>query len=524
VSSRLARIAQAATLVMAAYVVSRVLGLAREMIVARQFGTSAELGAYLAAFRVPDLIFQLLAGGALGSSLIPVLSEYLAHGQHREGWRLASAIYNLVGFLTTGFALLAFAGARPLAQVLVPGYSPELQALTSQLMRLMLVTPIIFGLSGVSMAVLNAHQHFLLPAIAPILYNLAIIAGAVWLAPQMGVHGLAIGVVVGSGLHLLVQLPGLLRRGWRWFPTWGRHLPGVRQVIRLLLPRVLGLAVVQINFIVSTRLASRLEPGSLPALNYAFLLMMLPQGVFAMALATAAFPAFSDLVARQQIPELRHTLMVMLRATLFLALPAAAGLYILRNPVIAVLLEGGRFTDASTKAVAWALQFYVLGLPAYAIVEILSRAFYALHDTRTPVLVGAATVALNIALSLALLGSMGIGGLALANAVAVNVEMVWLLWFMHKWLDGLEGDRLLSATLRVVGATAAMAVALYSVMRVMGGGYPGWLVAAAGVIIGGGVFVASAWICQVSEVRAVGNWLAGRLLSRRQRPGSAAQR
>ncbi len=509
-SSRLARIAQAATLVMAAYVVSRVLGLAREMIVARQFGTSAELGAYLAAFRVPDLIFQLLAGGALGSSLIPVLSGHLAHGDERAGWRLSSAIWNLVGLSTTALAVLAFLAAKPLTQVLVPGYTAELQALTAQLMRLMLITPIIFGLSGVSMAVLNAHQHFLLPAVAPILYNLAIIAGAIWLAPRpgMGVFGLAIGVVVGSGLHLLVQVPGLLRRGWLWFPTLGRGLPGVGEVIRLLLPRMLGLAVMQVNFIVSTRLASTLAAGSLPALNYAFLLMMLPQGVFAMALATAAFPAFSDLVARGELAELRATLAATLRVTLFLAAPAAVGLYILRVPVIAVLLEGGRFTDASTQAVAWALRFYALGIPAYAIVEILSRAFYALHDTRTPVLVGVVTVLLNIALSLLLLESMGIGGLALANAVAVNAEMVFLLWFLSRRLEGLDGRGLLSATAGVVAAAVAMGAALYSVLHVMGQDAPAWQTAAAGMVIGVVVYLAAAWILGVRDVRAVTAWLS----------------
>ena len=513
-TSRIGRIARAAGLVMLAYLASRALGLVREVVIANRFGTQAELGAYLAAFRVPDFIFQLLAGGALGSSLIPVLAGYRAHEHRAALWRVASAVYNLVGLLTATSAGLAFLLAPQITRLLVPGYSPDLQALTTDLMRIMLVTPIIFGLSGISMAVLNTHEHFLLPALAPVLYNLSIIAGAALLAPRWGVHGLAAGVVAGALLHLLVQIPGLLKQGWRWTPTLGIRSAGVREVIRLLLPRMMGLAVVQVNFFVSVRLASDLPGSSLPALNYAFLLMMLPQGIFAMAIATAAFPSFSDLVARNETSELRATLAATLRAMVFLSVPAAVGLFVLREPLIHVLLQRGQFTDGSTRAVAWALQFYVLGLPAYAVVEILSRAFYALHDTRTPVIVAAATVALNIVLSLLLIGRLDIGGLALANALAVNVEMVWLLWFMRRRL-AIDGSALLRSTLQVAGAALAMALLLAACLRLTEG-RSAWQVVLVSMAVGGGGYLGAAWLLRVDEVRVFGRIIAGRLRAGRR--------
>ncbi len=509
------QIAQAAGLVMAAYVASRVLGLVREMVIARQFGTSAELGAYLAAFRIPDLIFQLLAGGALGSSFIPVFSVYLATRQREEAWRLASAVYNLVGLVTTVGALAAFLFTPQLVSLLVPGFSTEMQDLTERLMRMMLLTPIIFGLSGISMAVLNAYQHFLLPALAPAVYNLAIIAGALFLTPLLGISGLAVGVVIGAALHLLIQFPGLGQKGWSYFPTLGLHLPGVREVISLLLPRVLGLAVMQVNFLVNVVLASNLAEDSLSALNYAFLLMMLPQGVFAMAIATAAFPSFSDLVARQQLDGLRETLSATLRATLFLTIPAGVGLFILRYPLIQALLERGEFTSASTRSVAWALQFYSLGLPAYAVVEIVSRAFYALHDTRTPVAVGAATVALNIALSLALIRPLQHGGLALANALAVNVEMVSLLWFLRRRLGELAERHFLASICQILLSALLMGLGLVVLLQ-LGRERNSWMLAIGGLIMGGCIYAIASWAVGSMEMRALGGSAWRRLYSRRR--------
>ena len=497
------QIARAAGIVIAAFALSRVLGLAREMIIGQQFGTSGELDAYLAAFRLPDILFQLVAGGALGSAFIPTFSGYLAQGDEQGAWRLASAVINLVLLLLSALALLAAAFAPLLvAKVIAPGFDPAKHALTAQLMRLMLLSPVIFGVSGIVMGVLNSYQHFLLPALAPIFYNLSIIGAALLLSPSLGVRSLAVGVVVGSLLHLAVQVPGLVKRGMGYTPILNLGNPGVREVGRLMAPRVLGLAVVQLNFLVNTILASGLADGSLAALNFAWLLMLLPQGIFAQALATAAFPTFSELAAKRQVAEMRGTLSATLRAILYLAIPASVGLFALRYPIVQLLFQRGAFKESSTEAVVWALQFYALGLFAHALVEIVTRAFYALHDTLTPVLIGGGAMVINVVLSLILIRPMAHGGLALANSTATILEMVGLLLIIRGRLEGLEGSRLLGSILRTALAAALMG---FGVSWFAAGthGLNILIVGGGGIALGGVIYFVATLVLGSGEVRAL---------------------
>ncbi len=459
-TDRQRQMARSATIVMVAFILSRALGLAREMIIGSQFGTSRELDAYLAAFRIPDLIFQLVAGGALGSAFIPIFNGYLARGDEDQAWRVASAVFNLALVILTALAIGFALFADPLVGLIAPGFDPATHALAVQLTRIMLLSPILAGLSGIVMGILNSYQHFTLPALAPAFYNLGIIGGAILLGPSMGVTGLAIGVVVGIFLHLAIQVPELVRRGLasRYRFVLGVSHPGVREIGRLMLPRVVGLAAVQVNFLVSTILASGLSSGSLSALNYAWLLMMLPQGIFAMAISTVAFPTLSELAATGDMERFRVTLSGALRMILFLTIPATVGLVVLREPIVQLLLQRGRFDAASTSAVAWALQFYAMGLFAHASIEILTRGFYALHDTRTPVSVAVAAMVLNVILSLVLIAPLGFGGLALANAIAAILELIGLGWILGRRLDGIRGREVLISALRMVLAAGIMGV------------------------------------------------------------------
>ncbi|MBU0702238.1 MAG: murein biosynthesis integral membrane protein MurJ, partial [Chloroflexi bacterium] len=296
------QIAKAATLVMALFVVSRALGLARQMVIGSLFGTGGDLDAYLAANRISDTVFLIVAGGALGSAFIPTLTDYLTRKDLAGAWRLASAVANLALIVLTVAAGLTAVFAPALVRtVIAPGFTAPQQSLTTSLLRMMLLSPIIFGVSGIVMGTLNAHQHFLLPALAPSVYNLSIIGGALLLGPRLGVRGMAVGVVVGSALHLLVQVPGLLRYGARYVPTLGLDNPSVREVGRLMVPRMLGTAITQLNFVVNNSLASGLGEGAVSAINYAWLLVMLPQGVFAQAVGTAAFPTFAAQAARGEL-------------------------------------------------------------------------------------------------------------------------------------------------------------------------------------------------------------------------------
>jgi putative peptidoglycan lipid II flippase len=454
---------------MAAFVLSRVLGLGREMIIGNQFGTSRELDAYLAAFRIPDLIFQLIAGGALGSAFIPTFTAYLAGGREQEAWDVASSIMNLVVAMLTACAVLAAVLAPRLVTYIVPGFDPHDQSLTVQLMRWMLISPVVFGLSGVIMGILNSYQHFLLPALAPAIYNLSIIGGALLLTPSLGVYGLVIGVIVGSFLHLGIQIPQLAQQGLAYRPLIDVSHPGVIEVGRLMLPRMLGLAAVQVNFLVNTLLASRLAAGSLAALNYAWIIMLLPHGVFAMGIATAAFPTFSDLAARGEKLHLRASVSESLGLILFLSVPSALALILLRVPLTQVLLQRGRFDLSSVQAVAWALQFYALGLVAHSALEIVARTFYSLHDTRTPVAIGAGAMALNITLSLLLVGPLLHGGLALANSLATIVETTVLVFLLRSRLGGFRYSALLKSMARTTVATAAMGLGILCVTSLTGG-------------------------------------------------------
>ncbi|NJN81228.1 MAG: murein biosynthesis integral membrane protein MurJ [Caldilineaceae bacterium] len=455
-------IARAAALVMVFFLLSRITGLLREIVIGAQFGTSAELDAYLAAFRVPDLLFQLVAGGALGSAFIPTFSTYWANSQHEAAWLLFSRVLNLVTLLLLLIASVAAFFALPLVEfVIAPGFSPEQQVLTAQLMRWMLLSTIVFGASGLIMGALNAVQHFLLPAAAPVFYNVTIILSALILTPYMGVYALAFGVVIGAIVHLLVQLPGLWWQRARYSLSLRVSDPGVLEVARLMGPRVLGLFFVQLQFLVNTILASGLAVGSLSALNYGWLLMLLPQGIFAQAIATAVFPTFAAQVSTGQTEILRRTFGQALRMVIFLTIPSAVGLYMLREPVVRALLERGQFSTESTAMVGYALQFYALGLVAHAAVEIAVRAFYALHNTMTPVLAGILAMSLNIGFSLWWVSSLSYGGLALANSVATTIEMVLLLWLLRKPLQGIEGRRLTMTVGRSLLAAGAMAVALW---------------------------------------------------------------
>jgi putative peptidoglycan lipid II flippase len=504
------QIAKAAVLVAALFVVSRVLGLVRQMVLGALFGTGGAFDAYVIASRIPEMIFMVIAGGALGSAFIPAFASHLAQDDHVGAWRLASAVINLTLIVLTTLAVLTALFAPQLVRtVLAPGSDPYHQMVTTRLLRIMLLSPIIFGVSGIIMGILNARQHFLMPALAPSLYNLAIIGGALYLTPSMGVDGLAISTVIGAALHLLAQLPALARHGARYVPTLGLRDPSVREVGRLMAPRVVGTAITQINFIVNNSLATLIGAGAASALNYAWLLVMLPHGMIAQAVATAAFPTFADQVARGQQGEMRATLAATLRMVFFLCLPATVGMVALARPLVGLLFERGAFEAASTEAVAWALALYALGLLGHAGLEIVARAFYALHDTLTPVWVGGLAIGLNVALSLTLpsafeaQGWMPLGGLALANSIATLLETAVLLALIRRRVGGIEGRQTLIVFAKSGLAALAMGAALVGWQTALPG--VGTLVlGGGGVLLGAAVYLVAALLLQTEELQAVG--------------------
>ncbi len=465
------RIARAAGTIMAAFVFSNLVGLLAKTLTARAFGTGIESNAFFAANRFSEILFNLVAGGALGSAFIPVFTGLLVEKQKERAWELASSVSNIVAAVLIVFSLLTILFSKQIVRmILAPGFAGEEVKLTAQLLQIQVISSVIFGLSGLVMGILNSHNHFLLPAIAPAMYQLGWIFGIYFLAPGIGIFGLAWGVVAGSVLHLLIQIPILMKLPDRFYKfQLGLHIPEVREVARLMAPRVLGVAVVQLNFLVNTILASFQREGSITALGLAFPLMIMPEAAIAQSIAIASLPTFAGQVAKNQIGEMRSTLSGTLRSVIMLSLPATIGLVILRRPLISLLYRGQAFGENSTNLVAWALLWYALGLVGHSIVEIISRAFYALHDTKTPVYVGIGAMSLNLGFSFLFTflfsraGWLPLGGLALANSAATAVESVILTLLIRKRLNGLEGRSILISSVKSVISAAAMGGIVYSI-------------------------------------------------------------
>lgn len=464
------QIARAASLVTAAFVISNLTGLIRQILVAKAFGTTDAMEAFNAANRISETLFNLVAGGALGSAFIPTFTSFLAKEKRQDAWRLASSIFNLILIITIALAGLAAVYAPQLIRyVIAPGFinDPAKESLAIALTRLMLPSTVLFGLSGLVMGILNSRQRFFIPALTPAMYQLGMIFGVIVLSPTMGIYGLAWGVVIGAAGHLVLQLPLLFRQGGVYSPTLGLNSPGVREVARLMGPRLLGVAVVQLNFWINVRLASMQPDGSVTAIQIAFTLMLMPQAAIAQSIATAALPTFSAQVAQNKLSEMRNSLAASMRGILLLAVPASLGLILLRTPIITLLYQRGEFTALSTQLVSWALLWYAAGLVGHAMVEILARSFYALHDTRTPVLIGVGAMSLNVAFSFAFSslfqrwGWMPHGGLALANTLATGLEMVGLILIMRVRLGGLGGTLLWQGLIKALFSAALMSCGIW---------------------------------------------------------------
>jgi putative peptidoglycan lipid II flippase len=513
------QIARSASKVMIALLLSNIANLVSLILNATTFGTQANMDAFLAANRVSETLFVLMAGGALGSAFIPTFTGLLTKGERNPAWKLASAIANLILVVLIVAAILAAIFAQPLVHyVLAPGFANEAgqEALTVSLLRIMLPSAVIFGLSGLVMGILNSHQVFFIPALTPAMYRLGMIFGVLFLTPKMGIFGLAWGVVIGACLHLILQIPSLLRLKGSYFPTFGLKIADVRQVGLLMLPRVFGVAVVQLNFWVNTRLASQMSEGSVTGITWGLTMMLMPEAIIAQAVATAAMPTLSAQYALGKVENLRSSLAASLRGILLLAIPASIGMILLREPIVALMLQYGKFTEASTQLISWALLWYSAGLVGHCVVEILARAFYAMHDTKTPVLVGAVAMGLNVGFSLlfsawfARIGWMPHGGLALANSLATGLEAASLLFLMRRRLGGLEGQHVLKGTSQALIVTVAMALAVWGWMGLTHG-HQAWLVGGGGVIIGCLVYGLGVMGLKVPEVQSVLNLLRRRL-------------
>ena len=502
---------RATGLIAAAFVLSGLLGVVRGAIIGARFGAGTDLDAFLAAFRIPELLFNLVAGGALGSAFIPTFGRFLAKGETESAWRLASAVMTLVALIATVLAVITGILAPWItAHFLVPEASPDHQALTADLMRVMLGTVLIFSVSGLVMGILNANQHFLTPALAPSMNNLGLIVGALFLAPTLGVYGLALGALLGALFHLGIQIPALRNISPRLRVLPDFKTPGVREVLWLMAPRVLGSAVVQINFLVNTILSSGMVAGSFTALSVAFALMFTVLGVLGQSVGTAVFPSLVALSGADDMDGFRSTLSDAIRGILFLSLPASVGLIVLAVPAVATIYQHNKWTADDTLATAWALQFFALGLVGFALQEVLARAFYALRDTATPVTIGVGGMLLNVALSLLLIRVVQgqpytqgpFGGLALANTLATALESLALWIILRRRLTTLHDQRILWMAVRTLIASLVMGAVVWFVADRLAESRP-IVVLIVGALVGIAVFEIVALALGLTETRRI---------------------
>jgi putative peptidoglycan lipid II flippase len=477
-------VARDAGTVGAATMLSRILGLVRDQVMAAMFGAGFASDAFNTAFRVPNLLRDLFAEGAMSAAFIPTFTEYDQKQGAEAAWALGRQLMATLLTVLLGLCVLGWLFAPQFVDLLAAGFGryPGKLELTATLFRIMLPFLPIVAVAATAMGMLNARGVFGIPALAPAMLNVGMVAFGLALIPVMRAMGqppivaMAAGVVLGALLQFGVQVPPLRRQGFhlRWeLPTW--H-PGVRRVAWLMVPATIGLAATNVNILVSNNIASRLAQGSVTWLYCAFRVTQLPIGIFGIALATVAMPALSRAAVDRDLPAMRATLSAAVRLVLVLTVPAAVFLGVMREPVIALLFEHGRFTAEATRQTAAALLMYCLGLPFFASIGIFTRTFYALGDTRTPMQASLVSVALNVALNLALIGplaGLGLGhrGLALAASVAAAVNLVQLSVYLRGRIGGYEARRIASTLARVLVASLAVAAALGAALALTRGAW-----------------------------------------------------
>ncbi|MDX2077988.1 MAG: murein biosynthesis integral membrane protein MurJ [bacterium] len=535
-TTRSRQLARSTLIVMIAFAVAKIISLGQTVIIASVFGVGAEWDAFVTANRIPELIFTLISGGALAHAFVPIFSGYLAKGDKESAWKLASHVVNLVFITTATVSAIVFVTAPWLvANVAAPGFDVATQAQTTELMRILLIGTLIFSVSGLVMGILNSHNHFLLPALAPILFDVGILIGVVFLLPILGVRGIAIGAVLGACMHLGVQIPGLIRFRAKWYPEIDLRDPVLWRVIRLMLPRVAGLGVFSLNFLAMNNIASRLGTGAVSALDWGWRLMQIPQTLIGTAMGTVIFPtlaAFSELGDEN---GKRGAMSGALRFILVASIPSAVGLIFVGRPIIG-LLERGAFDASASELVYTTLRFFALGMIAHSALEVIARSFYADKDTLTPLwaaLVGAginfvgAVYLSNVSyaqtfgiqnsfiapfdLPYALDFRRAFGnpsGLALANTLATTVEVGILMVVLRKRWNGIHEDILAQSVMKALFASLVMAAVIVAVnfgWNEIGFGDRGLLFTIAQVVIetsiGAVTFFVVAWLVKMEELR-----------------------
>ena len=446
----------------------KVTGLIRIQLVAGAFGASPEYDAFTAANQLPEVFFTLIAGGALAAAFIPVYTDYLVNESAKKAARLANTVLTLVLLLLGSISLIGAILAPWITSVLlVPDFTPEMQRLTANLMRVILIQTVLFGLSGVLSSILNSHQHFATPALAPLALDIGYVAGLFLFVPEAGIMGLAWGTVIGSVLHILIQVPALFKYRIRIRPKLAWRMRGVREITFLMGPRVITLGTIQLADLFIIRLASGLVSGSTSAYFYGYALMQFPETLFGTAIALVVFPTMSELYNEGDIEGLKRTAVNALRIIWTLTIPSAALIVLLGFPAITAFLQRGAFDEASTRLVYSVLVAFSVRLVSEATLEIVARLFYARHNTRTPMFAYLSWLVVNVGLAYLFIGKLGVVGLALSSTVAFTWLAGLLYWLNRRELGYLGEKELGKTAVRAITATLIMSLVVTGLDRII---------------------------------------------------------
>ena len=441
-------------------------GLVRTRLVSTTFGAGAAFDAFTAANQLPEVFVTVIAGGSMAAAFIPVYSAYLTNESQQKSARLANTILTLVILVLGTISLLGAIFAPWLTRVvLVPDFPPETQQLTAQIMRIILIQTTLFGISGVLSSILNAHQHFALPALAPVALDIGYIFGVLFLVPTMGIMGLAWGTVIGGVLHIAIQLPALWRFKYRYHPVLAIHMRGVAEIVRLMGPRIVTLGTIQIADLFIIRLASGLAVGSTSGYFYAYGLMQLPETLFGTAVALVVFPTLAEWYNAGDIAGLKKMAVSTLRIIWFLTIPAAAGLVLLGRPLIKLLLGGGAFDETAVTLVYTVLIVFSVRVVSEATLELVARLFYAQHNTKTPMFAYIGWLLVNVFIAYLWIDELGIVALALASTISFTLLAAALFLLNQRALGSLDERSLAITAGRSIAATLGMSVVILGIGR-----------------------------------------------------------
>jgi len=513
-------IAAAAVILGAASLISRLLGLFRDRILAGRFGAGDQLDIYYAAFRIPDLVYSLLVLGAISAGFIPVFISYLQKDK-KEAWYLANSILNLMALSLIIVCALLIIFTPWIIKLVAPGFSSDKLSLTVQLTRVMFLSPFFLGLSAVFGGILQSFRRFLIYSLGPIMYNLGIIFGALVLVNYFGLLGLAYGVVLGAFFHMLIQIPSAYLAGFNWRPVFDFRFIGVRRIFKLMPPRLLSLALSQINFWLMTVFASLLAVGSITVYNLAHNIWSFPLGVVGISFVLAAFPKLSQAAQKKDRTAFVKTFSLTLRQILFFILPAAALFIILRVQIVRLILGTGRFDWQDTVLTYQSLAYFSIGLFAEALVLLFLRGFFAWEETKTPFLIGLLATAIRLSTAWYLAQSIGVPGLALGFSVGSLFYLILLFIVLRRKIGFLDGKNILVSGIKIVFASCLAGLTAYLILELS----ISWLETATGpgLLIQTGlvglsallVYLIFSWLFRLTELKLFLTSLSGRFSRKR---------